>query len=158
MNHLSLKSYVVGFCLSLLLTLVPYLLVAQGMAPRSVLVPAVVAAALLQLLVQLGYFLHLSLKPTDRDGLLGFVSTAVIVLTIVLGSLWIMANLNHFMMDPVMEEYDAKTGGAAVHHGGHAAPASEPSSPAMPDCHKTDSVAKEGGHVHGPAASGVHVR
>lgn len=156
MNHLSLKSYIVGFGLSLLLTLVPYLLVAQGMAPRSILVPAVVVAAILQLFVQLGFFLHLSFKPAERDGLLGFVSTAIIILTIVFGSLWIMDNLNYFMMDPVMEEYDAKTGGGGAHHGGHSMPAAAEPSPAVPDCHKTDSVSKEGEHVHGPAASGVH--
>jgi cytochrome o ubiquinol oxidase operon protein cyoD len=59
MNHLSLKSYIVGFGLSLLLTLVPYALVSFELAPRSVLVPAVVLAAILQLFVQLGFFLHL---------------------------------------------------------------------------------------------------
>lgn len=160
MNHLSLKSYIVGFGLSLLLTLVPYALVSFELAPRSVLVPAVVLAAILQLFVQLGFFLHLSFKPSERDGLLSLVSTAIIILTIVFGSLWIMANLNYFMMDPVMEEYDRKTGGAGSHHGGHhgghAMPAAEEPSGAVPECHKTDSVPKEGEHVDGPAAPGHH--
>ncbi len=156
MNHLSLKSYIAGFALSLLLTLVPYLLVVHEMAPRSILIPAVVAAAILQLFVQLGFFLHLSFKPTERDGLLSLVSTAIIILTIVFGSLWIMANLNYFMMDPVMQEYDGKTGGGGGHHGGHSMPPAEASSPSAPECHKADSVTKEGEHVDGPAAPGGH--
>lgn len=115
MSHLDLKSYVVGFCLSLLLTLVPYFMVANGLASRPVLVVSVVVAAVLQLVVQLGFFLHLSFKPTERDGLLGFLSTAIIIFVIVFGSLWVMHDLNYFMMDPVMEEYEQLHGTPGGH-------------------------------------------
>lgn len=117
MSHLSLKSYVTGFCLSLLLTLVPWALVSQGLAPRNVLVACAVAAAVLQLVVQLGFFLHLSFKPSERESLLGFASTAIIVFVIVFGSLWVMHDLNYWMMDPVMEEHGSMHGAPGGHHG-----------------------------------------
>lgn len=172
MNHLSLKSYIVGFVLSLLLTLVPYVLVEQGMASRSVLVVAVVVAAVIQLVVQLGFFLHLSFKPSERDGLLSFAATGIIIFVIVFGSLWVMHDLNYFMMDPVMEEHALINGTGGHGHHGSPAPVLPPDTAGghvvhgqhLPgadstalECHpKTDSVAKEGMSGHGSSAAGEH--
>ena len=100
--HLSLRSYIAGFALSLALTVVPYLLVVNHMASRMTLLLGVVCAAVLQLIVQLGFFLHVDFKPGSRQNLLSFVFTGIMVLIIVFGSLWIMHDLNYFMMDPIM--------------------------------------------------------
>ena len=100
--HLTLRSYVTGFALSLALTLIPYWLVTHQLASQSALVVGVVAAALLQLCVQLGFFLHVDLKPSSRQSLLSFAFTLIIVLIIVGGSLWIMHDLNYWMMEPIM--------------------------------------------------------
>jgi len=164
-HHVTLKGYVTGFLLSLLLTVVPWILVEQGLASRSVLVVAVVLAAVVQLVVQLGFFLHLSFKPSGRDGLLSFASTGIIVFVIVFGSLWVMHDLNYFMMDPVMDEYSRTVGGGHGHHG-HGGP-SVPSEAAAgghghqghagPEClPKTDSVKHEGMGGHGSPAAGDH--
>lgn len=102
--HLTLGSYILGFALSLLFTLVPYVLVSQQLADRVVLILGISLAAIIQLVIQLKFFLHLSFKPKERDSLFAFIFTAIILLIFVFGSLWIMHDLNYFMMDPIMKE------------------------------------------------------
>jgi cytochrome o ubiquinol oxidase operon protein cyoD len=96
-QHGSVASYSLGFLLSILLTLVPYFLVVNHNLSKSYLIAAVVSAAILQLWIQLRFFLHL-----NRGSFFSFVFTAIIVVIIVFGSLWIMHDLNYFMMDPIM--------------------------------------------------------
>lgn len=98
----SLPSYCAGFFLSILLTIIPYLLVVHRPASGQTLFFAVIAAALLQLVVQLRCFLHLDFSPKSRANLLYLVFTGIMVFIIVFGSLWIMHDLNYFMMDPIM--------------------------------------------------------
>ncbi|MBF0312548.1 MAG: cytochrome o ubiquinol oxidase subunit IV [Oligoflexia bacterium] len=103
--HMSLASYAIGFFLSIVLTLVPYKLVVTHPFNKDMLVTAVVLCALVQLFVQLKFFLHLNFSPKGRDSLLSFIFTAIMVLIIVFGSLWIMHDLNYYMMDPIMEQH-----------------------------------------------------
>jgi len=109
--HLTLRSYITGFALSLTLTLVPFVLVLYHILGRGALFAGIVASALLQLVIQLGFFLHVSLDASGRPRLFSFLFTAVMVLIVVLGSLWIMHDLNYFMMDPVMAQMPHGHGG-----------------------------------------------
>ena len=54
--------------------------------------------ALLQILVQLGYFLHMNTKSDEWWNMISFVFTVLIIAIVVIGSLWIMFHLNHNMM------------------------------------------------------------
>ena len=101
----SLSSYITGFSFSIILTVVPYLLVVKHSLNRNSLIAVVVLCAILQLLVQLKYFLHLSFSPKSRENLLTFIFTIIVVLIIVVGSIWIMHDLNYFMMDPIMKNH-----------------------------------------------------
>jgi cytochrome o ubiquinol oxidase operon protein cyoD len=58
----------------------------------------VVIAAVVQVLVHLYYFLHLSTSTDQRWNLVAIVFSAVIILIVVVGSIWIMWNLNYNMM------------------------------------------------------------
>jgi len=98
-NHGSLKSYIVGFILSILLTIVPYVLVVNHILASEPTFIAIVVLAVLQLLVQLIFFLHLSTAPAHRTTLLSFVFTVVVLFILVAGTLWIMYNMNVNMMD-----------------------------------------------------------
>jgi len=98
-KHGSVASYCIGFFLSILLTVIPYYFVVHHMLGRSSLVVAVVMAAILQLWIQLRFFLHL-----NRGSLISFIFTGIIVLIIVGGSLWIMHDLNYYMMEPIMNQ------------------------------------------------------
>ena len=66
-NHGSVKSYVIGFILSIILTVIPYYLVVNHSMEIDGLVLTVMGIAVLQLLIQVIYFLHLSFKPNFQD-------------------------------------------------------------------------------------------
>ncbi|MEI8348427.1 MAG: cytochrome o ubiquinol oxidase subunit IV [Pseudomonadota bacterium] len=104
-SHSSLASYTIGFILSLILTLIPFKLVVGHSFERHNLIVAIVLFALAQLLVQLKFFLHLSFSPKARDSLYTFIFTAIILVIFVFGSIWIMHDLNYYMMDPIMDQH-----------------------------------------------------
>jgi cytochrome o ubiquinol oxidase operon protein cyoD len=97
------RSYRIGFLLSVVLTMVAFAAVSYGGLPRSLVVPCIVAAAAAQILVHLSYFLHLSAAPEQRWNLLAICLTALIVVIILGGSIWIMVSLHEQMMvgDPM---------------------------------------------------------
>lgn len=94
----SLKSYIIGFILSIVLTIIPYVLVVNHVLALDAAFIAIVVLAVLQLLVQLIFFLHLSLNPQHRYTLLSFIFTLIVLFILVAGTLWIMYNMNVNMM------------------------------------------------------------
>jgi len=94
----TLKAYLIGFSLCILLTLIPFALVAEHLLAPQHLYIVLLALAVLQLYVQVYYFLRLDTNPKARWNLVSFLFTIVIILTIVIGTLWIMYNLNYNMM------------------------------------------------------------
>jgi cytochrome o ubiquinol oxidase operon protein cyoD len=68
--------------------------------------------ALIQLWVQLTFFLHLNLEANNRWNLSIFISTVGVVLILILGSLWIMQNLDYRHMSPQqLDSYILQTEG-----------------------------------------------
>ena len=96
-NSKILTSYISGFLLSLIFTLIPYIIVTKHLFEISALITATIVFAVAQLFVQLYFFLHLGHESKPRWNLMAFLFTVVTVVTIVLGSLWIMNNLNYNM-------------------------------------------------------------
>jgi cytochrome o ubiquinol oxidase subunit IV len=94
----SLRSYGTGFMLSLVLTAVPFALVMSGAVHRSATLFGIVAAAIVQVLVHLHYFLHLDTSSAPRWNVLALIFTLLIMILFVGGTLWIMHNLNYRMM------------------------------------------------------------
>jgi cytochrome o ubiquinol oxidase subunit IV len=95
----SFGSYAAGFIFSILLTMMAFALVLRGETlPRWFLLCGIFAAAILQILVHLHYFLHLGAESAARWNLLALVFTVLIMFLFVAGTLWIMANLNYRMM------------------------------------------------------------
>ena len=102
-GHGTLKSYIIGFILSIALTVIPYLIVVDHLLAGDAIVIAIVILGILQLLVQLVFFLHLSSAPDQRWNLMTFAFTVLILVIIVVGSLWIMYNLDYNMMEHATE-------------------------------------------------------
>lgn len=107
-----MKSYVSGFIISLILTLAAFGLVMQHLdssneaLPQSILIPTVIALAITQLIVQLVFFLHLGRESRPRFNLTAFLFMILVVVLLVGGSLWIMANLDyHGMHDKNIENH-----------------------------------------------------
>lgn len=91
------RSYVIGFVLSIATTLAAYFLVVNKTFSMEILIYVVLAIAVLQLFIQVVYFLHIGRG--SKWKLRTFVFTLLIVGIIVAGSVWIMHNLNYNMMD-----------------------------------------------------------
>ena len=95
----SFRSYAAGFIFSIILTMVAFALVAQGGGlPRWFLLAGVFAAAILQILVHLHYFLHLNTSSALRWNLLALIFAVLIIALFVGGTLWIMHHLQYRMV------------------------------------------------------------
>jgi cytochrome o ubiquinol oxidase operon protein cyoD len=101
----TLKSYVVGYLLSIGLTLVAYLIAAGNLLAAKGIAVTVMLLALIQLFVQLVFFLHLSTKSQSRWNLVLLSFALIVVIILVGGSLWIMYNLNYNMTPAEMLKY-----------------------------------------------------
>ena len=105
-QHGTLARYVVGYVASLVLTMSAYLLVMfyrscnYDLLTYGIAVPVLAGLALVQVLVQLVCFLHVGQETRPRWKLGVFLFMIAIVIIVVLGSLWIMSNLNDHMMSP----------------------------------------------------------
>ncbi|MGO2241092.1 MAG: cytochrome o ubiquinol oxidase subunit IV [Halomonas sp.] len=97
-DHGSVKSYVTGLVLSLVLTIIPFGAVMLGSFSMPMNVGIIVVTAILQVLVQLVMFMHLNFKSEDGWNMLSFVFTVAILVLVIGGSLWIMQHLHLNMM------------------------------------------------------------
>lgn len=99
-------SYIVGFILAIIATLVAYLIVVYHVWPVVTLVYIILGLAVVQLVVQLVFFLHIGRGSQWK--FITFIFAILTVLIVVVGTIWIMNNLNYNMMDmtPVqMQQY-----------------------------------------------------
>lgn len=97
-GHGTLKGYLIGFALSVVLTAIPFWLVMTGALAGNAAVAVIVTCAIVQIFVHAVYFLHLNTSGEGGWTLLAFVFTAVIVIITIAGSLWIMYHLSTNMM------------------------------------------------------------
>ena len=106
-------SYITGFGLSLLLTMVAYVFttIYQGQAhridgtPEFSAVAVLVGLAVIQLIAQVVFFLHLGREAKPRWNTAAFLFMGMVVLIIGIGSLWIMYNLNYNMPSEEVETF-----------------------------------------------------
>lgn len=96
----SMSAYITGFILSVILTLLAYFMVTRTLLGGMALVLALMGLAVLQLYVQLVFFLHIAHESRPRWNLMVFGFMLMIVVIVVAGSLWIMNHLNYHMMTP----------------------------------------------------------
>lgn len=99
-NQGSLASYTSGFVLSVLFTLAPYYIVTHTLLSGPLLVVTLVGFALLQLLVQLLFFLHVGRESHPRWNTMALLFASIVVFILAVGSLWIMNNLDYNMGTP----------------------------------------------------------
>jgi cytochrome o ubiquinol oxidase operon protein cyoD len=93
-SHASIKSYVIGFVLSVILTAIPFGLVmdqSHGFSTDTILA-AVLVFAVVQVFVHVVYFLHMDRSAEQRWNVVAFAFTLLILVIVVAGSVWIMRN------------------------------------------------------------------
>lgn len=108
-----IKAYVTGFILSLVFTAIPYYLMVTHAVKGSWLVGTILVFAILQMLVQIIFFLHLGRDPKLYWQVGFFVATVGAVFVVVVGSIWIMGHLHHNMTPKDLT--DKVANGEAVH-------------------------------------------
>jgi cytochrome o ubiquinol oxidase operon protein cyoD len=102
--HGTLKSYLIGFAASILFTTLSFAIVATTLFSKPTLIYTLVSLALGQAIFQLVFFLHVGQEPKPRWETLVFLFMVMVLIIIVLGSLWIMYDLNNRVMpDMAME-------------------------------------------------------
>ncbi len=94
-EDLSITKYTVGFVMCIFITLASYFLITEQALNGWALKLSITGLALLQLLVQLIYFMHMNTELKPRWKLLVFIYTVITVVVLVLGSIWIMYNLDY---------------------------------------------------------------
>lgn len=92
------RSYLIGFTLAVILTLIPFGLVWSKALTPAYLVPVIALLAAIQMLVHLRYFLHLGLRSTPWETKLAGGLAVILIFLLVAGTLWIMFDANMRMM------------------------------------------------------------
>lgn len=94
-HHGSLSSYIIGFVLSIALTLAAYFTVTENLVSGWTLMFILIELAVVQLMVQLFLFLHLGRENRPWWNLQMFLFAVLVVGIVVIGSIWIMKNLDY---------------------------------------------------------------
>lgn len=96
-EHRATTSYIIGYTLSLVCTIIPYYLVVNKTIPSNTLLAAILGFAATQMFIQIFFFLHLGRGPKPFYNLVFFCTTIGVIIIAVGGSLFIMNNLYHNM-------------------------------------------------------------
>ena len=97
-QHGSVKTYMVGFILSIILTGIPFWMVMEGSASHALILGVILVSAVVQIMVHLVCFLHMNTSSSERWNVVALAFTVLIIAILVVGSIWIMWNLNLNMM------------------------------------------------------------
>ena len=99
MPHVTFKGYMTGFILSVILTAIPFWLVMTKAIPDNKITTVIVLGfAVVQLLVHMVYFLHLDTTSEGGWNMLALIFTAMLLVIMFAGSLWVMYHMNTNMM------------------------------------------------------------
>ncbi|MFI5270878.1 MAG: cytochrome o ubiquinol oxidase subunit IV [Candidatus Saccharimonadales bacterium] len=101
----TLASYVTGFIFSVYLTVTAYLAVYNHAFSTFRLTAFIIVLAVVQFVVQMVFFLHIGKERKPRWKFVVMLFMIVVLLILVLGSLWIMSNLNYRMTPEQMNNY-----------------------------------------------------
>lgn len=101
--HITLKGYIIGFVLSVILTVIPFWLVMGKILPNSgVAAVVLLGIAAVQIVVQVIYFLHMDTKAEGGWTFLALIFTVIMVAIVIVGSVWVMYHLDYNMMPGMM--------------------------------------------------------
>lgn len=105
-EKLTIKPYIIGFILSLLLTFAAYFtVVLKGQLNFTIelVIAVILIFAVAQLLVQLFFFLHMGQEQKPRYNMAVFIAFTGMIMLIIIASIWIMYHLNYNMTPKEMQ-------------------------------------------------------
>lgn len=104
-GHGSLRGYLIGFGLSIVLTAIPFWLVMGEVLDNKVATAILIMAfAAVQIVVHMIFFLHMNASSEGGWTLMALAFTLIIVVITLSGSLWVMYHLNTNMMPPTIHD------------------------------------------------------
>ncbi len=97
--HATVKGYLIGFILSVILTAIPFWLVmTKSIASSQAMGIVLLIFAAVQIVVHMVYFLHMNSKVEGGWSMLSLIFTIAVVVIMLAGSIWVMFHLNSNMM------------------------------------------------------------
>ena len=101
----SLRSYLTGFVLAAILTIIPFWLVMnRSIESKTATIAIVLILAAVQIVVHIVYFLHLDTRSEGGWNLLTFIFSTVLVVIVLGASIWVLYRENMRMMPGMMSE------------------------------------------------------
>ena len=97
-DHGSTKQYVIGFIISIALTVIPFFMVMNGGFGKALTVSVLVITMIAQVWVQLVWFLHMKREDSQKWQVMSFWYTFLTIAILFIGSVWILSELHTFMM------------------------------------------------------------
>ena len=105
-THGSFKSYMVGFGLSVILTVIPFWLVLGDVMENPLWAVAIIfVMGAIQMIVHIHYFLHVNIKVEQGWQAMSLGLTILLLVIVLAGSIWVMFNLEEKMM-PAHEQIE----------------------------------------------------
>lgn len=99
----TLKLYLIGFFGSIILTVISFTFAALNFLPTYPLIAVLILLAISQAVLQLVFFMHMGKEEKPRWMMLLFYFMALVLLIVVLGSIWIISDLDYRVM-PAMPD------------------------------------------------------
>lgn len=97
----SYKPQIIGFVVSLLLIIAAYRIITHAELKGALLTATIFSFAFTQAIVQLIFFLHVGVESKPHWNTITFLFTLLVLFIIILGTLWIIHNLNYNMEAPM---------------------------------------------------------
>jgi cytochrome o ubiquinol oxidase operon protein cyoD len=98
-DHGTLRGYLTGFGLSVVLTAIPFWLVmSNALGNQMASAIAIMAFAVVQIVVHMVFFLHMNTRSESGWTMMALIFTLILVVIALTGSLWVMYHLNINMM------------------------------------------------------------
>ncbi|ALD15396.1 cytochrome O ubiquinol oxidase [Buchnera aphidicola (Aphis glycines)] len=92
------KSYIFGFLLSVLFTIIPFFIEKNHVFSYKISRFIILFCAFFQIIIHFIYFLHLNNISKNNWYLMSLLFVFIIVFIVISGSVWIMFNLQHHAM------------------------------------------------------------
>jgi cytochrome o ubiquinol oxidase operon protein cyoD len=97
--HGLLRSYLIGFGLSVVLTAIPFWLVmGDVLSSKPATAITITVFAAMQIVVHMIYFLHMNARSEEGWTMMALIFTIIMVFIALSGTLWVMYHLNTNMM------------------------------------------------------------
>lgn len=104
-GDVTLRGYMTGFILSVILTVIPFWLVMGNVLESSGMTALVILLiGAVQMVVHMVYFLHMSPSAEGGWNMLALIFTLIIIVIALAGSLWVMYHLDANMMPDMIHE------------------------------------------------------